>query len=75
VWPLSSTALLEKWARNSAITYLCCEVNLSPANPASLAFHLNQGFNQTSTLDAPDGRMVALMTKRLVNAETGARET
>jgi predicted GNAT superfamily acetyltransferase len=66
---------LEKWARNSTIAHLCCEVNLSPANPASLAFHLNQGFNQTSTLDAPDGRMVALMIKHLIHAETGARET
>ncbi len=66
---------LEKRARSSTIAYLCCEVNLSPANPESLAFHLNQGFNQTSTLETPDGRMVTLMTKRLVHAETGARET
>jgi predicted GNAT superfamily acetyltransferase len=66
---------LEKWARSSTIAYLCCEVNLSPANPASLAFHQNRGFNQKSTLETPDGRMVALMTKRLVNAENGARET
>ena len=74
---LASTlyGVLEERAKDSFASYLCCEINLNPPNPTSLAFHRNKGFNQTGNLNTKDGRTVALMTKRLVHTETGARET
>lgn len=74
---LASTlySALEQRARKAMTAYLCCEINLNPPNPASLAFHLNKGFNQTGSLKTADGRTVALMTKGLVSTEAGARET
>jgi hypothetical protein len=67
--------VLEWRAKRSLAAYLCCEINLNPPNPTSLAFHRNKGFNQTGNLKTADGRRVALMTKHLVNTETEARET
>lgn len=74
---LASTlySVLEGQTLNSPAAYLCCEVNLSPENPTSLAFHMNRGFTEKSRLNTADGRMVALLTKPLVSTETEARET
>jgi predicted GNAT superfamily acetyltransferase len=66
---------LERRARSWRGASLCCEIDLSPPNPISLAFHSNKGFVQTGSLNTMDGRTVALMTKRLVIMETEARET
>ncbi len=52
---------LEKAARLSEASALCCEVNIKPPNPASLAFHLYRGFRQSETLATADGRVVALL--------------
>lgn len=47
----------------SPATALCCEVNLAPPNPVSLAFHRRMGFTQCGELDTRDGRTVALLRK------------
>lgn len=44
---------------------ICCEVNLSPPNPASLNFHYQLGFAQIASLHVADGRTVALLERRL----------
>lgn len=44
---------------------LCCEVNLSPPNPVSLAFHQRIGFNRLDDMATVDGRTVALLRKDL----------
>lgn len=47
------------WAK-----YMCCEVNLRPENPGSLAFHHRLGFVQIDTLESDNGaKMVALLLK------------
>jgi hypothetical protein len=42
---------------------LCCEVNTSPPNPGSLAFHRRLGFRETGALSTSDGRTVALLRR------------
>lgn len=44
---------------------ICCEVNISPPNPASLEFHLALGFREVASLLVSDGRTVALLERRL----------
>jgi predicted GNAT superfamily acetyltransferase len=44
---------------------ICCEVNVSPANPASLAFHLRMGFAIMGEMATQDGRRVALPRRPL----------
>jgi uncharacterized protein len=45
---------------------LACEVNLRPANPASLTFHEGLGFNQVGQQETGDGeKQVSLMIKSL----------
>lgn len=56
---------IETAAHRQGILVLSCEINLMPPNPDSLAFHRNEGFNQTSVMPTQDGRTVALMSKRL----------
>lgn len=49
------------WAR-----CLCCEVNLVPENPVSMAFHRRLGFTQAGTLETQNGaKMVALLTRKI----------
>ena len=49
------------WARR-----LCCEVNLVPENPVSLAFHQRLGFARVGTLETHNGsKKVALLTKEI----------
>ena len=66
---------LELRAKNSLVARLCCEINLEPPNPTSLAFHRAKGFTQSGSLATTDGRMVALMVKPLVSTEAETRET
>jgi predicted GNAT superfamily acetyltransferase len=56
---------LEREAESQAVSVLCCEVNLEPPNPTSLAFHLARGFQQLGELATEDGRRVALMSRQL----------
>jgi predicted GNAT superfamily acetyltransferase len=42
---------------------LCCEVNLNPPNPRSLAFHEHAGFSQLGVLAVKDGRDVMLLSR------------
>jgi uncharacterized protein len=49
---------------------MVCEVNLRPANEASLAFHIARGYVEIGRLEHPGGKVVALLTKELA-APTG----
>ena len=43
---------------------LCCEVNVRPANPGSMAFHERLGFKQIGTQEIHNGnKQVALLSK------------
>ena len=44
---------------------LCCEVNTTPPNPDSLAFHTRLGFSKLAAFATGDGRRVDLLQKRL----------
>ena len=57
---------LESMARLGDASKLCCEVNIDPPNPGSMAFHQNRGFRQSGILTTIDGRQVALLTKDVV---------
>ena len=50
-------------ARARQCTLLCCEVNVIPPNPGSMAFHLRLGFKQYDALAVDDGRSVVLLTR------------
>jgi len=52
-------------AVRGGVGVLCCEVNLSPPNPRSLAFHRKLGFGRVATLSTRDGREVELLAKTL----------
>lgn len=56
---------LEQHARTLGASALCCEVNTSPPNPASLAFHQRMGFLRLEDMATGDGRTVALLRKDL----------
>jgi predicted GNAT superfamily acetyltransferase len=61
-------ALYEDFARAAGpwSTRLCCEVNLEPPNPESMAFHLRIGFTQTGSLESPGGgKKVAMLVKTI----------
>jgi predicted GNAT superfamily acetyltransferase len=51
----------EARARHS--TLMCCEVNVIPPNPGSMAFHLRLGFRQYDALAVEDGRSVVLLAR------------
>ena len=55
--------LLAADARRRQIDMLCCEVNVAPPNPDSLAFHLRMGFTELDAITLADGRSVALLTR------------
>ena len=49
------------WAQS-----MCCEVNLRPENPGSIAFHQRLGFVQVGTLESDNGaKKVALLLKKI----------
>lgn len=50
-------------ARCYGVAVLCCDVNTSPPNPNSLAFHRRMGFRQVGEIGTSDGRMVALFKR------------
>ena len=50
-------------ARKRKISDLCCEVNLSPPNPASISFHRNLGFGELREIETTDQKTVMLMRK------------
>lgn len=52
-------------ARAAGAGTLCCEVNTTPPNPGSLAFHRRMGFATDGSLDTADGRTVALLRRTL----------
>lgn len=52
-------------ARERGARLLCCDVNLVPPNPASLAFHARLGFEQIGTGTASNGFSIAYLAKRL----------
>jgi len=57
---------LERRARANGVTSLCCEVNLMPPNPESLALHLSLGFVQVGTQFTYGGeKEVVLLAKQL----------
>ena len=58
-------AALEDEARRRGIGILCCDVNLDPPNPESLAFHERLGFRQLATGAASNGFAIAYLVKDL----------
>lgn len=57
--------LLAERANARGASVLCCEVNLSPPNPESLAFHRRIGFTHVDDMATVDGRTVTLLRKDL----------
>lgn len=45
---------VENYARESGYSYMACEVNTQPNNPASHAFHLTMGYDAIGDQDYPD---------------------
>ena len=63
-----ASALYGDFERHFAARFpiLACEVNLRPSNPASMKFHLCQGFRQVGSQVIDEGaKEVALMVKAL----------
>jgi predicted GNAT superfamily acetyltransferase len=56
-------AALREHAIARQVARLCCEVNTAPPNPASLAFHVRQGFTAVGDGDTLDGRRVAYLIR------------
>ncbi len=53
-------------ARASGLNRVCCEVNVEPANPVSLAFHHRLGFNPVGEQETDSGaKKVSLLIKEL----------
>ncbi|MFO0589207.1 MAG: GNAT family N-acetyltransferase [Polyangiaceae bacterium] len=65
---------LATYARHRRLAAMCCEVNLEPPNPGSLAFHQDAGFHRIGQLQTADGRTVVLMIKPLRTTEERARD-
>lgn len=57
--------VLELLARTRGASSLCCEVNISPPNPGSRAFHNRMGFELIRPFMTGDGRSVELLQKPL----------
>jgi len=61
-------ALYTDFADKSAswAEFMCCEVNLVPENPVSMAFHQRIGFQQVGTLETGNGtKKVALLSREI----------
>jgi predicted GNAT superfamily acetyltransferase len=50
---------------------LCCEVDLDPPNPPSLAFHASRGYHEVGQLRNAKGKLLTMLTKEL-GADTAA---
>tara|TARA_R110002110_G_scaffold335538_1_gene546212 strand:- start:280 stop:774 length:495 start_codon:yes stop_codon:yes gene_type:complete len=58
---------LEAEARLAGLPRICCEVNLDPPNPGSLAFHRRLGFQSVGEQDTKGGSVrVDLLVKELI---------
>jgi len=56
---------IQSVAVRGGVQVRCCEVNLEPPNPRSLAFHEKLGFRPVGRLCTRDGREVQLLAKPL----------
>jgi predicted GNAT superfamily acetyltransferase len=57
---------VEAYARRAGYPVLTCEVNVRPANIASLSFHRKQGFIAVGTLESAGGdKAVTMLAKEL----------
>jgi predicted GNAT superfamily acetyltransferase len=57
---------IESYCRNHEIGRICCEVNIRPANEASIAFHEKRGYKQVNTQATEGGKKsVSLRVKTL----------
>jgi predicted GNAT superfamily acetyltransferase len=54
----------ERLARSKGLRRTCCEVNLLPPNPGSMAFHARVGFSKVGEQVA-HGKTVAMLVKEL----------
>lgn len=57
-------ALMDK-AKEDGIDMVCCEINHSPPNPGSVAFHEKLGFEMIDTADLSEDKTVGYWTKKL----------
>jgi predicted GNAT superfamily acetyltransferase len=57
---------VESYCQHNNISRICCEVNIRPANEASIAFHEKRGYKQVSTQATEGGKKsVSLRVKTL----------
>jgi predicted GNAT superfamily acetyltransferase len=57
---------IESYCQHKNISRICCEVNIRPANEASIAFHEKRGYKQVSTQATEGGKKsVSLRVKTL----------
>lgn len=56
---------IESWAQVAGLHWLAAEMNLEPANTASLAFHANQGFVPVGTQTLAGGTVVSMQVRAL----------
>ena len=57
---------IESYCRNHQISRICCEVNIRPANDASIQFHEKRGYKQVNTQQTEGGKKsVSLRVKTL----------
>lgn len=61
---LGRAAYGDLFARAPSDRPIVCEVNLVPANEASLAFHGSLGFREIAVFDPEPGKRVAMMARR-----------
>jgi hypothetical protein len=60
------TALYDHLFENTDKTYVTCEVNKKPPNPASLAFHNKLGFNKLAEQVTESGhKSVSMLVKKM----------
>jgi len=58
-------ARIESWARGTGLHWLAAEMNLEPANTASLAFHAKQEFVAVGTQALDGGKVVSMQIRNL----------
>ena len=56
---------INAWAQAHDIALLCAEIDIEPANTASLQFHQHWGFTPVSTLTHHPKKIVSLQTKSI----------
>ena len=56
---------IELWAQVAGLHWLAAEMNLEPANKASLAFHAKQGFVPVGTQSLEGGKVVSMQIRAL----------